>query len=84
MAARKRNTLLPASLPVGSAITVNGQRFDVLDIEPYVTKAGAQSQVVIWKSECLDCGEGFTEKLSVLKWPQARRCHLHRKKGPRQ
>jgi hypothetical protein len=67
--------------PIGLAVEVNGQRFDLIGHEAYQTKAGAMTTLAIWQAECATCGEGFTTKAAPSRWPERRRCDLHTQPG---
>lgn len=64
---------------IGFVMYDGGQRYEAINVEPYVRKDGQGSFVVTWASECMDCGAWF-EFTSGLKQKAAnRRCHKHRK-----
>ncbi|QOV95252.1 hypothetical protein [Novosphingobium sp. ES2-1] len=79
---RKTNLItLSGVAPVGLSIEVNGQRFDLIGHEPYLTKDGATTTLMLWQAECATCGEGFTTTAAPNRWPERRRCDLHTRPG---
>lgn len=69
--------------PKGLAITINGQRFDLVDVEDYTSAAGNASQLLVWHAECSTCGQGFVTKSVTSRLPEGRRCDLHKSPGRR-
>lgn len=85
MLKRSRTNLIePLGIPpVGLAISINGQRFELIGHEPHVRQDGALTTLLVWQAECLTCGAGFISRTSVARWAEVRRCELHRQPGKR-
>lgn len=80
----KPSHIVPAaSLPVGSAIEINGQRYDLVRHEDYVRQDGAITVLSVWHAECAECGVGFSCRSAPKRWPEQRRCDLHKAPGRR-
>ena len=70
------------NLNVGDRIERHGQVYRCTSIKPYVTKAGEQSAIADWQSECATCGQAFAVQTGVKNfYPQNTRCQKH--KNPR-
>lgn len=92
----------PESLPADGSIVVFSrrdesgvmaelQRFTLLRIEPHTNKDGEASGVMNWRSDCMDCGAGYTFTTGLATDSFYRRCKKCRRgkrftgwpKGPR-
>jgi hypothetical protein len=81
---RQRNHIEPIGLaPVGLAIAVNGQRFDLVAHEPLTLRDGSTVPAMVWRAECAECGEGFTSRTIAGQFAGTRRCEKHRQPGKR-
>ncbi len=67
--------------PVGLALTVRGQRYDALKVEPHTRRDGVVIELVTWASHCATCGCEMTFRSSALRLPETRRCPEHRQPG---
>lgn len=75
----KREVRFASPLAVGFAVELNGQRFEVVSIEPHERVSGEPTQLIVWLADCLDCGEAFTFRLGRTMFPGERlRCEEHR------
>lgn len=68
-------------LPIGTGVTMRGQRFVLVAIEPHTKRDGSQSSLSVWESDCADCGKVFQTRSPRLKLADGRRCYLHKKPG---
>lgn len=66
---------------IGELIMLDGQRYELIGIEPYERKNGVQSHLLEWESHCADCGQRFTIKTGRSIKHLNRRCDLHKKSG---
>lgn len=65
----------------GLALMVDGQRFDLVSVQPHTRADGQASSLLTWRAACLDCGKPF-ELVEGLRFRLgARRCPEHRKPG---
>lgn len=60
--------------PVGVAISIAGQRYDLTDIEPYTKADGGETELAVWSAACSCCGCEFTHRMSRLRFPELRNC----------
>ena len=77
---------LPGNPEVGLSALVQQQRFECVEIRPYITRAGKNSELAIWQAPCADCGAPFELITPRRKAPvrvDRRRCDLHRYPGRR-
>ena len=66
---------------LGRVITVDAQRYVLIDTELYVRKDGAYSLLLTWQSYCPECGEAFSIKTGLRQRYINRRCDAHRRPG---
>lgn len=66
--------------PIGLAIALNEQRYDLVAIEPYTRLDGQETSLLVWLTECATCGQGCSIKSSARQLPSVRRCEEHRGK----
>lgn len=67
------------------------QSFTLLRHEPYTTDDGRRSAIMTWRSDCMDCGQGFNFTSGLTTGAFYRRCKKCRRgkqptgwpKGPR-
>ena len=64
-----------------STILRDGRRFTLLGYEAYVRKDGQSSTLLLWESECANCGERFETKTGMRSKTITKRCEAHRKMG---
>ena len=66
----------------GVVFLLDGQRFEVIRTENYISKSGMPSAMIVWRGCCAECGCAFevstrlNAKLSIN-----RRCDEHKAKG---
>lgn len=62
---------------------LRGQIYHEVDRHPYVRKRdGAETELVVWQSNCAECGAPFEFSTpAVFPAYVNRRCHKHRKRG---
>lgn len=73
-----------AEIPsVGLAVTIAGQRFDLVEVEPYVRQDGQRTNLLVWSAACATCGVEFRSKSPTSQLPQSRCCPDHRKLAAR-
>jgi hypothetical protein len=59
-----------------------GQRYVCTSVSPYTRRDGTQTTVLVWESQCAECGETFTFKTpNRERFEPNRRCHAHKKPG---
>jgi hypothetical protein len=57
-----------------------GQRYELVDVEPYRRKDGESSAILTWRGTCLDCGEPFEVKSGcIVSNDLRRRCDKHKR-----
>lgn len=80
----RANKIRPVGVaPIGLAIEIGGQRFDLVAHEPYRRADGTETVGMVWQSECATCGEGFTAWTIPGRFAEIRRCEKHRQPGKR-
>jgi hypothetical protein len=62
----------------GSKVKVQDRTYIALGAEPYVSKAGRKTQLILWRGNCALCGDEFTFKTGRSFAPLAK-CDVHRK-----
>jgi hypothetical protein len=67
----------------GTIVRLDGQSYCLDRIEPYVTQAGVEINLVIWQSQCADCGCEFEASTRPGSISFTRRCQEHAKRGVR-
>lgn len=67
--------------PIGLAVCLDSQRFDLVAVEPHRKLDGTDTRLLVWRSECATCGAGFTSRSPSYSLPQSRRCEQHRAPG---
>lgn len=63
---------------VGSTLSLDAQRYDLVAVEDYVRADGLPSKVLVWRSACPDCGASFEVKTGLKGKDLTRRCADHR------
>lgn len=66
-------------------ITHGGQAFVKINTLPYVKFDGTVTHLMVWQSNCADCGAEFTftTPATASEFKSTRRCQAHRKPGKR-
>lgn len=69
---------------IGTEVLLEGQPYNLVDVEPYTRLDGVRSKVLIWEAPCSVCGDLFRVSIPVggSSGPN-RRCKEHRKPGIR-
>lgn len=78
MGAPRNKIELIGIAPIGTAIAINGQRFDCVAATEHGLRDGRQVPAMIWQSECLTCGIGFKTVSLEGQLPGTRRCDEHK------
>lgn len=60
--------------PIGIAVTIAGQRYDLVDAEPYRRQDGEDAEISVWMATCRGCGREFLSKSPRLRFPEVRTC----------
>ncbi len=68
---------------VGTAITIDGQRFDLVAIEPHRRVDGSMTKLLVWSGNCAVCDTAFIGKSPSTAMPGNRRCGAHQARGKR-
>lgn len=64
---------------VGTMLMADGQRFDLVRVEPYERKTdGMPSRLLTWAGRCADCGEPIEVQSGLIVSGLRRRCDLHK------
>lgn len=71
----------PAPPPIGLALDINGQRYDLVEHRPHRKRDGSETILLVWQTECSTCGEGFTTASPSTGLPSGRRCLEHHRPG---
>lgn len=69
--------------PVGTVVMFHGQRYEAIETEPYITKAGHEVTLIVWASHCARCAHPMTVKTTSKAKYVPRRCELCRQPGKR-
>jgi hypothetical protein len=69
--------------PIGLVLTAdNGQRYEVIDLEPHTRLDGTLTTLAVWKSHCNTCGCEFVTRSPVIVTQMlSRRCQEHKRPG---
>lgn len=67
--------------PIGLAVAINGQRFDLMAVEDYTRLDGTPTNLLVWNSDCAECGAPFITKSGSKSLPGVRRCKPHAQPG---
>ena len=71
-----------ASARIGEARDYKDQKYLCVSVEPYTRRDGTQTALLLWESQCAECGEPFSFKAPNRdKFEPNRRCQAHRKPG---
>lgn len=65
----------------GKAIRYRGQRYELIGSEPHRRCDGTLSVILIWRSQCPECGASFTTTSGLVTKHLTRRCPRHRWPG---
>lgn len=82
---RQRLKITPAGLlPIGSAIALDAQRYELI-AHGWFESEHTSCPAMVWRSVCAEpgCEQSFTTKSLECHWPGTRRCERHRKAGKR-
>lgn len=60
-----------------------GQLFEQVGVDPHTRVDGSRTQLIVWQSACMECGEAFTFRtpIAASKFQPNRRCAKHRRPG---
>ena len=68
--------------PKGVALSIGGQRYDLVDVEPYRKQDGEEIELAVWMASCRGCGQEFLSKAPRLQFPETRNCADCRSRTP--
>ncbi len=68
---------------VGFEIGVNGQRYRLTAVEPHTKRDGSVTELLVWQTECAQCGCAMVTRSPSNRAPDTRRCDLHKAPGRR-
>lgn len=71
----------PEQPPIGLAVSLDDQRYDLVDAHDHQKLDGTMTVLLVWQAECATCGEGFLTKSPANQLPGGRRCEKHRQPG---
>jgi hypothetical protein len=80
---KKYSWHLKGKFQSGAKVKVQDRTYIALGAEPYVSKAGRKTQLILWRGNCALCGDVFTFKTGRSFTPFAK-CDVHRKSIPTQ
>jgi hypothetical protein len=63
---------------IGEMVFVKTQEYELIGVEPYVTRGGRETAVLTWRSHCAECGEPFVFKTGMRTESCSRRCKTHK------
>ena len=63
---------------IGECVTVRRRDYVLEDMEPYVTKGGADSSLLHWRGQCQTCGGRFSFKTGRTRFQPYANCERHR------
>ena len=63
---------------IGECVTVRRRDYVLEDMEPYVTKQGADSSLLHWRGQCQTCGGRFSFKTGRARFYPYANCERHR------
>ncbi len=67
--------------PVELKLAGKGQTYEMLGLKDHTRRDGTPSQLAIWRSECMTCGEPFEFNTPATRFPESRRCSKHAQPG---
>ena len=77
-----QDVMAAASARIGEARVHKDQRYLCVSVEPHTRRDGTQTALLLWESQCAECGEPFGFKTpNTGKFEPSRRCQAHRKPG---
>jgi hypothetical protein len=59
---------------IGFGLLLDDQRYELVQVEPYIRRDGARSAILTWQSECPRCGNQFTVTSGLVAKALNRRC----------
>lgn len=68
---------------IGFTMSMDGQRFDLVNVVDHQKRDGTVMQLNVWRSQCPVCKSAFIGKSPRRKFPGTRRCEDHRQPGVR-
>jgi hypothetical protein len=66
---------------MGTTLMIEGQRYELKTVEPYLRKDGQLSAILNWVSHCPVCGDPFPFATGLTVVNPNRRCVKHRAPG---
>jgi len=63
--------------PIGLAVRLSGERFDLIAAERFKREGGRSTKLLVWRGTCRDCGVAFETRTTAFRLPENRRCELH-------
>lgn len=64
---------------LGTVLMVEGQRYELVEIEPYRRQDGQPTLLLHWRTHCPDCAMAFIVKTGLRQKAINRRCPKHHK-----
>ena len=65
----------------GLKLIIDGQSYELTGHQPYTTKAGEETILLVWSTDCPDCGATFETTSAKTSLPANRRCDEHKRPG---
>ncbi len=82
MSTEMSDVMAAASSRIGEVKDYKDQKYLCTAVSPYTRRDGTQSALLVWESQCAECGEVFTFKTpNGEKFEPNRRCQEHRRPG---
>lgn len=72
----KIDFLAPPS--IGTVVMLAGQKYEMVNVDPYVTASGRRTSVLTWRTSCPTCAKPFDVTTGLVAKAINRRCPEHR------
>lgn len=66
---------------ISTFLVLRGQRYQLLDVLPRKRRDGSRTEILLWRSQCAECGQLFECTTSFKQGQINRRCKAHSKRG---
>lgn len=65
----------------GFDFSIKGQRYVFMGTQPHTLADGSETSLMVWQTECAECGARMDAKSPIGFGPEARRCKDHANPG---
>jgi hypothetical protein len=61
----------------GLVVVKNGQEYELVGVKPHLRRDGSETELLVWRSHCADCGAEFLCSTTKVFKAMNRRCPAH-------